>query len=207
LKIALFGGSFDPIHAGHVLPVRKAISELALDRVYFLPTAHPPHKPGRKLAPALARFAMVELALLHEPGMYASDAELDSEPVYTVDSLTRFRRQDPAAALHLILGSDSLAALPTWRRWEEILDLAHLVVLTRPGWEGAALRAQLPAELVAAWDGGGITFVAHPPVPISATELRSALAAGAEPPAGSLHSAVLDYARKYSLYDETFPRH
>jgi len=205
-KIGLFGGTFDPIHVGHVAPVRAARAALGLERVFFLPTAHPPHKAARRFAPALARFAMVELALLDEEGMFASTHELREEPSYTVETLEHFGAELPGADLHLILGSDSLAEIQTWRRWRELPRLARLVVLTRPGSE-AALRPQvLPAPLRAAWETGRVLLVEHEPVPVSATELRLALTMGAEPPAGSLHPRVLDYARKYRLYDETSAR-
>ena len=205
-KIGLFGGSFDPIHGGHVEPVRAARAAVGLERVFFLPTAHPPHKAGRRFAPALARFAMVELALLQEDGMFVSTHELGPEPAYTVDTLEHFRGELPGADLHLILGSDSLAALPTWRRWRELPQLATLVVLTRPGSEPAVDPAKLPRELQAAHADGRLIAVEHTPVAVSATALRACLAAGEDPPAGSIHPLVLDYARKYRLYDETTAR-
>jgi len=206
MRVGIFGGSFDPIHAGHVEPVRAARAALGLDRVFFLPTAHPPHKPGRHFAPALARFAMVELALLGEEGMFVSTHELGAEPAYTVETLEHFHAELPAVDLHLILGSDSLAQLPNWRRWRELPQLARLVVLTRPGSEAALRPESLPAELRAAFDDGRIVAVPHEPVAVSATELRAILARAEEPPAGSIHPLVLDYARKYRLYDETSAR-
>jgi nicotinate-nucleotide adenylyltransferase len=206
VRVGLFGGSFDPIHAGHVAPVRAARAAAGLDRVFFLPTAHPPHKPGRRFAPALARFAMVELALLHEEGLFVSTHELGPLPAYTVETLEHFHRELPGADLHLLLGGDSLAGLTGWRRWRELPRLATLLVLARPGWEAALRRADLPAELQAAADAGRLVFVEHEPVAVSATTLRAALAAGEEPAAGALHPLVLNYARKYRLYDETTAR-
>ena len=206
MRIGLFGGSFDPIHAGHVEPVRAARVALGLDRVFFLPTAHPPHQSGRHFAPALARFAMVELALRGEEGMFASTHELGEAPAYTVETLEHFHGELPGVDLHLILGSDSLAALTSWKRWRELPRLARLVVLTRPGSEAALRPESLPPELRDALDDGRLVAVEHPPVDVSATELRAVLARGGEPPAGSLHPLVLSYARKYRLYDETPPR-
>lgn len=202
-KIGLFGGSFDPIHAGHVAPVRAARAAFGLERVFFLPTGNPPHKSGRRFAPALARFAMVELALLGEEGLFASTHELREEPSYTVETLEHFQAELPGADLHLILGSDSLADIQSWRRWRELPRLARLVVLTRPGSEDALRPQTLAAPLRAAWETGRVLLVEHEPVPVSATELRSTLARGEDPPAGSIHPLVLDYARKYRLYDET----
>jgi nicotinate-nucleotide adenylyltransferase len=206
LRVGLFGGSFDPIHSGHVVPVRAACAAVGLERVFFLPTAHPPHKSGRRFAPALARFAMVELALLHEEGMLVSTHELGPEPAYTVDTLEHFRAELPGADLHLLLGSDSLADLPTWRRWRELPQLATLVVLTRPGSESALAPTSLPRELQVALAAGRLIAVEHTPVAVSATALRACLGAGEDPPAGSIHPLVLDYARKYRLYDETTAR-
>ena len=112
MKVGLFGGSFDPIHRGHLDPVRAAMRDLGLDRVIYLHTARPPHKPGRALAPALARYAMVELALLGEEGLYASAHELTLDrPAYTIETLEHFRRQMPAAELYLLIGGDSFADL------------------------------------------------------------------------------------------------
>ena len=204
-RIGLFGGSFDPIHGGHVAPVREARRALDLDRVWFLPTAQPPHKPGRRFAPALRRFAMVELALLDEPGLLVSDHEVVERPVYTVETLEHFRAAWPQADLHLLVGADSFAALTTWRRWQELPELARVVVLARPGWDVAAVAAGLAPELRAAWDAGRVVAVENAPCPFSSTEVRAALARGMQPPAGSVHPAVLDYARKYRLYDETTP--
>lgn len=204
-KIGVFGGSFDPIHAGHVEPVREARARLGLDCVYFVPTAQPPHKPERRFAPALRRFAMAELALLDEPGMLVSGHEIVDRPVYTVETLEHFRRSLPEADLHLLVGTDSLATLTTWRRWQELPGLARLVVLTRPGWDLADVVASLPPELAAAWQASRIVAVENQPRPFSSTAVRDALARGVQPPRGSVHPAVLDYARKYRLYDETIP--
>ena len=201
MKIGLFGGSFDPIHSGHLQPVQAARRLLGLERVIFLPTADPPHKPGRQIAPAFARYAMVELALLGEAGLYASALELTpGRPAYTIDSVEAFQRAEPGAAIHLLIGSDSFAELPTWRRWRELIVAARLVVLVRPGWALAAIRDELAPELVRLADGGGVDFVAERPVGLSSTELRRRLGRGEEPPPDALPPLVLDYIRKYALY-------
>jgi nicotinate-nucleotide adenylyltransferase len=205
VKVGLFGGSFDPIHRGHVAPVQEARRRLGLERVFYLPTAQPPHKPDHRFAPALARWAMVELALLHEEGLLTSTHEMAERPSYTVETLEHFHSVLPGADLHLLLGADSLAALPSWRRWRELTGLARLVVLTRPGWETAEVRRALPAELRDAEAAGRLVAVENEPCAVSATEVRASLGRGEAPAAGVLHPAVLDYVRKYRLYDETTP--
>ena len=199
MKLGLFGGSFDPIHRGHVEPVQDARRALALDRVLYLPTAHPPHKRRRAMAPPLARFAMVELALLGEEGLFASPHELTLDrPAYTVETLEHFRRAEPEAELHLLIGSDSFADFQHWVRWREIPGLARLVVMARPGWnlEESALSPELK-ELA---PGERVVFLHQPPVDVSATRLRELFARGEQPPAGWAHEPVVRYVQKYHLY-------
>lgn len=203
MKLGLFGGSFDPIHAGHVLPVREARRTLGLDKVLYLPTAHPPHKPRRVMAPPHARYAMVEMALLGEEGLFASPYELTLDrPAYTVETLEHFRAREPEADLHLIIGADSFADLHHWVRWQEIAGLARLVVLARPGWElEEKLEASaLPPELRELAHGDQVVFLHQAPVDVSATRLREMLARGEQPPLGWVHESVVRYVQKYDLY-------
>lgn len=198
MKLGLFGGSFDPIHQGHVLPVREARRALGLDRVLYLVTARPPHK-RRALAPPHARYAMVEMALLEEEGLYASPYELVLDrPVYTIETLEHFRQAEPGADLHLLIGGDSFADLHLWYRWREIPAAARLVVLTRPGWELDA-RALHP-ELAALAATDRVVFLQQPPVDISSTRLRELFARGEQPPPGQIAAPVVRYVQKYDLY-------
>ena len=199
MKLGLFGGSFDPIHRGHIDPVREAKRTLGLDRVLYLPTARPPHKPGRALTPAYARYAMVEMALLGEEGLYASTFELTlGRPAYTIETLEHFRESLPGVDLHLLIGGDSYADLDHWVRWREIVDAARLVVLTRPGWtlEEPALSPDL-ADLARS---GRVVFLGQPPVDVSSTRLREMFARGEQPPAGTVSPSVVRYVQKYDLY-------
>jgi nicotinate-nucleotide adenylyltransferase len=206
VKVGLFGGTFDPIHRGHVEPVKEACRRLGLDRVLYLPTAQPPHKLDHRSAPPLARLAMVELALLAEPDLLVSTYEMAERPSYTVETLEHFAAALPGTELQLLIGIDSLATLTAWRRWRELSSLARLVVLARPGWEVDEVRRGLPPELRRDEAAGRLVAVENTPCDVSSTAVRAALARGAEPPPGSLHPLVLDYARKYRLYDETHPR-
>ncbi|MEM9554414.1 MAG: nicotinate (nicotinamide) nucleotide adenylyltransferase [Acidobacteriota bacterium] len=197
MRVGLYGGSFDPIHRGHVDPVLRAAEVLELDRVLYLPTAVPPHK-DRREASARARYVMVELALLEHRALWVSDLEMSPRPTYTVETVERFRRERPDDEPVLLVGADSFVALPTWRRWRELLAACSLGVLTRPGDELDS--ASLDPALRAALADGRARRVDNPPVDISSTAVRHQLAAGEEPPPGMVARAVLDYARKYRLY-------
>ena len=201
MKLGVFGGSFDPVHNGHVLPVRRAKEIVGLDRVLYLPTARPPHKPGRQFVRSQRRFAMVELALLDEPDFEVSAWELTpGKPAFTIDTVERLHRKDPSLDLYLIIGGDSFIQLPGWRRWLDIIRLASLAVLTRPGWDYRAVEPGLPKELRELVDNGGVTFVGNDPVATSSTELRELFRTGGDIPAGSMPELVVQYIRKYSLY-------
>lgn len=206
MKVGLFGGTFDPIHEGHVAVAVEARRRLDLERVYLLPTAVPPHKREEKRAPAYRRFAMTEIATLEEEGLWVSDVELDEEgPSYTVETLERFREALPGADLHYLLGMDSLAELPAWRRWRELPGLARIVVLERPGVSRDEVVSGSPSGIRDAIDTGRILFLDNPRWEISSTAIRNLLRAGEDPPSGWLHPRVLDYVRKYDLYDEGIP--
>ncbi len=201
MKLGLFGGSFDPVHAGHVRPVLEARDRLGLDRVIYLPTARPPHKSEHEFAPAHARFSMVELALLDEPDLLVSALELTpGRTAFTIDTLEHFHREQPAAELYLLIGGDSFAGLESWKRWHEIVELARLVVLVRPGWEIEHTRRHLTPELAKLADNDRVHFLANPAVEVSSTDLRRRVRRGEDIPAEVLSPLVLQYVRKYSLY-------
>lgn len=202
MRLGLFGGTFDPVHAGHVAMARQAREELALDRVLLLPTAIPPHKQAQR-TPALRRFVMVELALLDEPGLFAADHEMQHDrPSYAVDTLEHFRGAGPGVELYYLLGMDSLAELPTWRRWRELPGLARLVVLRRPGHRRARIVEGSPPEIRAAIESGRILLLDNPRWDLSSTEIRECLSRRETPSPEQLHPRVLDYVRRYRLYDE-----
>lgn len=205
MRVGLYGGGFDPIHNGHIGPVWEAKRALKLDRVIYLPTACPPHKQDRVFAPAHARYAMVELALLWEAELFASPFELrEGEPSYTIDTLRHFGETLPGAELVLLLGSDAFAQLSTWRDWRDILVLAEIAVMMRPGWEPDRVLDSIPEDLrAAAFDepvGRGVRFVENRRLAASSTDIRAQLAQGQGLASGLVPSLVLDYIRKYELY-------
>lgn len=134
MRLGLFGGSFDPVHYGHLLLAECCREQCRLDRVWFLPAAVPPHKQGRQLTPAAARIEMLQLAIAGHEGFGVDRYEVDRGGVsYTVDTLRHFRGEDPEGELFLLMGADMLHDLPQWREAEKICQLAILVVARRPG--------------------------------------------------------------------------
>ena len=134
MRLGLFGGSFDPVHYGHLLLAECCREQCGLQQVWFLPAAVPPHKQDRTLSPAEARIEMLELAVAGHPALAVHRYEVDRGGVsYTVDTLEHFRRQDAERELFLLMGSDSLYDLPQWRQAARICELALPVVACRPG--------------------------------------------------------------------------
>jgi len=201
MRVGLLGGSFDPVHRGHVEAARAALAGLGLDRVLFVPTARPPHKPERRFAPALRRYAMVEIAILDEPRLEVSTAELDeSRPAYTIDTLARLRSERPGDELVLLVGADWLAAFDSWRSWRELLASTELGVVPRRGAEWSAVEPRLAPSLRQAIAAARIGWVRDFEHPASASEIRRRMAAEEPLPEGWLDPRVLGFIEKYSLY-------
>jgi nicotinate-nucleotide adenylyltransferase len=202
-RLGLYGGSFDPVHAGHLHVARTAQSARALEHVVFVPAARPPHKPSRVLASGEERLAMLEIALRGEPAWSISSIELErSGPSYTVDTVRALPsrlRLHPQARIHLLLGSDNLDGLERWREVEALLELAEPVVVDRGDLEPALLerlaRALSPATFARLEAG----LLVAPPVRVSASELRARLARG-EDPGDALPDGVLEYIRSRAIY-------
>ncbi len=142
-RIAIYGGTFDPVHVGH-LEIGKRISQLfAIDQFLFVPARQAPHKQDRDVSSGFHRYAMLALATQNDPALCISTFELDGPGrQYTVDTLAHFRsRFGDSAELFFVMGADSWAEITTWRDWEKLTTLASLIVVTRPGFELEALRA------------------------------------------------------------------
>jgi nicotinate-nucleotide adenylyltransferase len=134
MRLGLFGGSFDPVHYGHLLLAECCREQCRLDAVWFLPAAVPPHKQDRHLSPAEARVEMLDLAIAGHEAFSVNRYEVERGGVsYTVDTLRHFREEYPNADLFLLMGSDMLHDLPHWREAHEICRLAIPVVVSRPG--------------------------------------------------------------------------
>ena len=145
--IGIFGGTFDPIHCGHLRAIVELRDALALDEVRVVPCARPAHRDA-PAAPPAARVAMLRAALRSMRGCVVDERELARPgPSYTVDTLSELRAEFPATSLCLLLGQDAFAGLARWHRWRELFELAHVVVARRPGTAVDGLPAELAAEV------------------------------------------------------------
>jgi nicotinate-nucleotide adenylyltransferase len=180
MRLGIFGGSFDPVHYGHLLLAESCREQVELDAVWFLPSAISPHKQDRQAAPVEARVEMLELAIAGHPQFAVCRYEVDRGGVnYTVETLAALRAADASRELFLLLGGDSLADLPTWRDPAGICELATLVVVARAG--HAAPKVDGLSRLLS--PGGGVEAraceVSMPAIDLSASEIRRRVAAGA----------------------------
>jgi|SRR5271169_907133 len=199
MRIGVYGGSFDPVHFGHLVPVEEARRLLGLEEILFVPAFQPPHKPSGPSAPSHHRFAMLALAFEAYPAFRLSDFEVSrGGTTYSIETLRHLRASRADAEFLLVLGSDSLAALTTWRAWQELLDEFRVAVVEREGFPRAALARDLPPAVSSRF-GESIFFAGNAPVTISSTWLRRAISAG-EDLSGSLPASVVTYLRKHALY-------
>lgn len=209
--IGLLGGTFDPIHIGHLRPAIEAREALDLAEVRLLPNHIPPHR-ASPLCSSEQRLAMVRLAAAETPGFVVDERELGRDkPSYTIDTLIALRKELPDTPLCFLMGMDSLLGLPSWHRWQELLAYAHLVVSVRPGWQ-----PDYPAEIEDLLHRrqsrdkldfhrhrhGRIWLCDNLPIELSATRLRTLLAEGRDP-RYLLPASVASHIAKHGLYQPT----
>jgi nicotinate-nucleotide adenylyltransferase len=193
-RVGLYGGSFNPIHNGHLIVARSVAECLKLDRVILLPSARPPHKSDRKLLDAGHRAAMVKLAIEGETLFEFSDFDLTREgPSYTIDAVAHYQTMfGPQVELHWIIGADSLAELTTWYRVSELVDACRIVTAARPGWDAidwTHLCAVLSDAQVSVLQAG---VLPTPRIDVSSTDIRRRVRDGQ-----SIRSLVPDSVRSY----------
>ena len=197
-RIALYGGTFDPVHLGHVEVARKVLELFEIEKVVFIPAQIAPHKVGRPVTEPIHRYAMLALATQDDPRLVISTFELDApDRRFTVDTVAEFqRRLGDDTELFFIMGADSWSEITTWRDWERLLKMTNHIVVTRPGYE----LPPAPPGL-----GERIFFTDAVMKDVSATNIRRLAASEGRPDANAeleklVPRAVADYITKYGIY-------
>ncbi|WP_035480961.1 nicotinate-nucleotide adenylyltransferase [Aliagarivorans marinus] len=206
----IFGGSFDPIHQGHIQSALALLAHLNASSVSFIPNALSPLKQRQSLSPE-SRRALLELSLAPYPALSLDWREVQrGGSSYTVDTLRQLRREQPQQSLVFVMGQDSFNQLRRWREWQQLTDYAHLLVMARPGYQPdypeplaqwLAPRKVEQADSLRDSEAGKVYFCQLPPYPVSSTELREACAAGNWQWASDYLSAeVVNYIQQQGLY-------
>jgi nicotinate-nucleotide adenylyltransferase len=189
MKIGLFGGSFDPVHLGHLLVAQAAIEELGLDRLFFIPAAQSPFKPENQPAPAPARLQWLRLALAGKTNCEIDELEIRRGGVsYTIETVRDYVKRFPRAELFYLIGADNAAKLNDWREANELARLAQFVVTPRPG--------ETPVNFPAPFRGRTLKGF---PLAVSSSEIRARVKAGL-PVESLVPSAVAEAIRAAKLY-------
>jgi nicotinate-nucleotide adenylyltransferase len=229
-RIAFYGGSFDPLHNGHLTIARALSEQFSLDEFVFIPAFHAPHKKDKKPTSAFHRYAMLCLATTDEPSIRVSKMELDvPERPYSVETLGRLKNELPDAAIFFVMGADSWQEITTWREWETVLTLVNIIVVTRPDYEigfahvtdeirarivdlrVSSLKSQTPSlkprisvrEEFGTWDlglGTRIYISDIVQIDVSATEIRQKIKGNKRIWREDVPQPVAKYIEKYELY-------
>ena len=216
MKRAIFGGTFNPVHYGHIRIAEDLRKTLALDEVIFIPAYTPPHKVGDRIAPPRLRLEMVRLALADYPSLTVSQVEIergerDMRPSYTLDTVREVGAGKGEEAPYVIMGADSFNEITTWHEYESLLKEANLLILPRPSVVTGSPEEVLPVELAVKFcydavenlyrsEGGtSIRFLETPLVDISSTEIRRLVCEG-ESIEGLTPSKVVDFIDNNRLY-------
>ncbi|UER54746.1 nicotinate-nucleotide adenylyltransferase [Kineosporiaceae bacterium SCSIO 59966] len=190
MRLGVMGGTFDPIHHGHLVAASEVASEFDLDEVVFVPTGRPWQKDAREVSPAEHRYLMTVIATASNPRFTVSRVDIDRPgPTYTIHTLRDLHAERPDAELFFITGADALAQILSWKDVEELWSLAHFVGVTRPG--HVLSGTGLPED--------GVSLLEVPAMAISSTDCRARVAAG-EPVWYLVPDGVVQYIAKYHLY-------
>ena len=193
-RLGVYGGTFDPIHTGHLVIARGVVDHCALDRLLFVPSARPPHKQGHAIAPADDRYLMAQLAARQDPRLEVSDLEINRPGLsYTVDTLDALRRIYGATCeVYLVIGADSLLEIDTWHAPERLFELATVVTVPRPGKDLAGVDLR--------WRDHVVT-IQLPEIDISSTDIRRRAGKGL-PISHMVPGEVADYIEENRLYSD-----
>ena len=214
-RIALYGGTFDPVHTGHLEVARRVLPLFEIEKVLFIPAQMAPHKVGRSVTEPIHRYAMLALATQDDPQLSISTFELDApDRRYTVDTVERFQQVlGDSTELFFIMGADSWSEITTWREWQRLLTIANHIVVTRPGYDPAATHVGVIGERIVDLRGGQapprseggkqIYFTDVVMKDVSATNIRQLARAGRFGElTGLVPGPVLEYIKKYGIYRE-----
>jgi nicotinate-nucleotide adenylyltransferase len=216
-RIAFYGGTFDPVHAGHLEVARRVSQLFEIEKVLFIPAQMAPHKIGRPVTEPIHRYAMLALATQDDPQLSISTFELDAlDRRYTVETVEHFQRTlDDSTELFFIMGADSWSEITTWREWERLLSMTNHIVVTRPGYEPVTthvgkiskrivdVRGSDAPLLSSAESERKIFFTDVVMSDVSATNIRRLASEGrVEELTGLLPGPVLEYIKKYGIYRE-----
>src|SRR6476661_7643039 len=187
MRLAIFGGTFDPIHQAHLAVAREAADRFHLDRVLFIPAARPPHKQHGACAPYEDRVRMAELATAGDARFRVSRLEEGSARSYSIDTIGKVRAEmAPDDELFFIIGADAFAEIRTWHRWEDVIQAVCFIVVSRPG------------HIYDIPHGARVERLDSVDLPVSSSDIRRDLAAGKKP--GEVPQRVLEYIFTYHLY-------
>lgn len=194
-KIGIMGGTFDPIHHGHLVAGSEVADRFNLDMVIFVPTGQPWQKADKVVSPAEDRYLMTVIATASNPRFHVSRVDIErGGDTYTVDTLSDIREEYPDADLFFITGADALAQIVTWRDWEKMFDLAHFVGVTRPGYE-------LDDDIIPEVHKDRVSLVDIPAMAISSTDCRERAGAG-HPVWYLVPDGVVQYISKRQMYQQ-----
>jgi nicotinate-nucleotide adenylyltransferase len=197
MKIGVLGGTFDPIHSGHLIIAEKARLKFKLARILFVPAGQPWLKTGRKITAAANRVEMVKLAIAANPHFELSTVEIDRPgPSLSVETVTILQQLGGGARLFFLVGWDSLAELPQWKEPDRLIQLCKLVAVTRPGFSRPDLKAM---ESLVPGVTQHVVWLDIPPVDISSTDIRNRVAQGLSIH-GLVPEAVESYIKEHELY-------
>ncbi|HEU4507844.1 MAG TPA: nicotinate-nucleotide adenylyltransferase [Pyrinomonadaceae bacterium] len=212
-RIALYGGTFDPVHVGHLEIARRVSEAFEIDKLLFIPAQMAPHKIGRPVTHPIHRYAMLALATQDDPRLAISTFELDApDRRYTVDTIEHFQRElGDSTELFFIMGADSWSEITTWREWERLLSMTNHIVVTRPGYEPSTTHVGEHKDRIvhlrgtAASIGRGFTRIYITDLvmnDVSATQVRRLASEGRTDELVNLvPGPVLEYIKKYRTYE------
>lgn len=212
MRIAFYGGSFDPPHRGHLAIAGSLLEQFSLDRFVFIPAFHAPHKVRLKPTPAYDRYAMLCLATEHDQRLFVSRIEIETpERPYSIETLTRLKSKMPDDDIYFVMGADSWMDIRTWREWENVLAITDHIVVTRPGYDIGidhvteealgrivdlrGLGTQRSDDL-----NSGIFITDAVNLDISATAIRSSIRSGNDAWRADVPVEVANYIEKYQIY-------